>query len=435
MRVGPRPAIVSPPAVLKPAVAVVVVDVAAAVLAPDVRARLERVLAFASRSLPPAQAQRVSNALQAASPAVTNAVLKLLSTLNDVAAPVLLRAVAARARLLGEPDRSARTLSVLTDFAKKLGKLDDAEVVRRSTVLDLDPNKSTSSFNPQQLWDTAGTVHDNRTADDVDDNDGLFQRFTGSCGPTALQMMLAEADPVFAFAVHESGLTSDATDDAVGRFQRSVLEVYGDGKALGRTEAWLRARVGNGLGQLKRDGSVDDDDAGALQRFLFKDGPRTPAAERALVALRDRYGFPDDDAVSRLRRVSLPRADSGLTAVELVTAMNALVSPVVGRAFTSTNPDGFARGQVHRHLDDVVSTLKSGVDVVFGTSEPGHWMLLSAVKGRKPAREFLVSDPDGGKTAWVTERAFLKGTFADEQFHIAKPGERPYVDCFILPVR
>ena len=57
-------------------------------------------------------------------------------------------------------------------------------------------------------------------------------------------MALAEADPVFAFALHAHELTSDSTTDAVARFQRTLLEAHG-GKAIGRREAHLRARLRN----------------------------------------------------------------------------------------------------------------------------------------------------------------------------------------------
>lgn len=90
------------------------------------------------------------------------------------------------------------------------------------------------------------------------DQDGLFQRFTGSCRPTTLQMMQAEADPVAAFAIHDAGLTSESTLDPTATFQRVLLEQYGGGKALGRVEGWLRARVRNAVGRLVAEGAIDD---------------------------------------------------------------------------------------------------------------------------------------------------------------------------------
>ena len=75
-----------------------------------------------------------------------------------------------------------------------------------------------------------------------------------------------------------------------------------------------------------------------------------------------------------------------------------------------------------------------GLDVPFGIAEPAHWMLLTAVKGEQPNRSFLVSDPDGGRTAWVSEHDFRDGSFADQQFQLCEKHNRPYVDSFILPV-
>ena len=60
-------------------------------------------------------------------------------------------------------------------------------------------------------------------------------------------------------------------------------------------------------------------------------------------------------------------------------------------------------------------------------------MLITHVKGRRPHRSFLVSDPDGGRTAWVSERSLIKGTFVAEQFKLCEKGERGYIDCFLLP--
>ena len=42
-------------------------------------------------------------------------------------------------------------------------------------------------------------------------------------------------------------------------------------------------------------------------------------------------------------------------------------------------------------------------------------------------------DPDGGRTAYVSERSLVKGDFVDKQFKLCEKGERGYVDCFLLP--
>jgi hypothetical protein len=81
----------------------------------------------------------------------------------------------------------------------------------------------------------------------------------------------------------------------------------------------------------------------------------------------------------------------------------------------------------------VEKALKSGFDVPIGTSEPAHWMIAVAVKHEDGARQFMLSDPDGGKTAWVSEKDLVSGKALDTVFHLPKPGERPYVDSFFLP--
>lgn len=71
----------------------------------------------------------------------------------------------------------------------------------------------------------------------------------------------------------------------------------------------------------------------------------------------------------------------------------------------------------------------------FGVCEPAHWMLLTATRQGTGGREFLVSDPDAGRTAWVTQKDLVSGVFGDQQFHLSQPRERPYIDCFFLPSR
>ncbi|MBI1945439.1 MAG: hypothetical protein HYS27_07070 [Deltaproteobacteria bacterium] len=386
--------------------------------------------------LGPYQATRVREVWARATPTVRMQLEAMLDRLDGAAAPVaralLLRAVAARARSLVDGERAPEALAVLTRFVGRLHGRGERELRRRATVLDLDSRVNTSAFDPQQLWQTQGTVRDGRQADGHADNDGLFQRFTGACGAATLQMMLAEADPVMAFALHDVGVTSDATDDSIADFQRAVLDEYGGGKALGRVESYLRSRIHNALGRLERDGSLDARARDALCASLFRGAPLGGEAKRALEVLRARWGFPSDQEIARLRAVELPRADDGIGVDALVELVNVRHGDAIGARYTG---HVFARGHAWRHIDAAAEALRRGLDVPFGSSEPPHWMLLTAVRGRKPHRHFLVSDPDGGRTVWVHERSFVRGTFLDEQLHLPRPGDRPYVDCVLLPER
>lgn len=381
----------------------------------------------------PAQATRARAALQRAPADVRTALFALFAALDGPAAGVaralLLRAVAARSHALLEGDAHA-ALAVLGRLCVAMRGISAGELRARATVLDLDSRTNTHRADPQLLWDTRGTVHDGRRADGQGDNDGLFQRFTGACGPTTVQMMLAENDPVLAFAIHDAGLTSFSSTDRTAAFQRALLEQYGGGSALGRIEAWLRARVNNGIGRLVSAGSLDERAGARLRAHLFAGAPLDDRARDALAALRARYRFPSDAEVARLRARPWPKADQGITTDSLVTIVNQRCGAALGVDYRAHD---VAPGQLWRRLDEVVRALHAGLDVPFGCSDPGHWMLLSSVKGRKPRRQLLVSDPDGGRTVWVEERRFVRGAFLSEDLHLARPGQHPWIDTVLLP--
>lgn len=380
------------------------------------------------------EAKRVERALASAAPEVKARLTALAGSFKGEAAPVagalFLRSIAARAERMNEP----ATLATLEAFAARAGKLSKTELLHRSTVLDLDSSKNDGAFDPINLWDKRGTTKSPDAKDGAGDNDGLYQRFTASCGPTVLQMVLAEADPVMAFAIHDAGLRSDSTTDVVAKFQRSVLEELG-GIAIGRRESHSAARLNNVLGRLVANGSVTAPQRDALQAYAKGVAPMTVAASRALETVRARHdGFPDDATLERVRTALLPARDEGVDTEGFQKLMNKMALELTGIEYRMTNgPDGFARGQAGKHLDAVEAALKKGIDVPFGLSEPAHWMLLTNVKTEGGVRSFLVSDPDGGRTAWVKEKDFTSGKFGGEPFKLSKPGERPYVDSFFLP--
>ncbi|MEW5737951.1 MAG: hypothetical protein AB1938_03440 [Myxococcota bacterium] len=379
--------------------------------------------------LTPREATRVRAAFQKASASTREELLSLAKALSGVGQGLFLRAVGARADRITD----AASLATLRTFARAVESLDGATLRERATVLDLDSTKDTNAFDAQTLWEKRGTVTAPKGRAAADD-DGLLQRFTSTCGPTVLQMVLAEADPVVAFAINAGGRASTSSRDAAADFQRAVLEEFG-GVGIPRAESALASRLKNALGRLSSSGEVSGDQKEALLRYARSLGPLDARAKNALHAVRERFGgFPSDAELTQLRTAILPARDEGLGTAEFQKAFDKYVRHVTGTQYRMTNPpDGFARGQAGRHLDAVERALKAGVDVPFGVSEPAHWMLLTATRRGAGGREFLVSDPDGGRTAWVTEKDFVSGVFGSKQFTLNRPGERPYVDCFFLP--
>jgi hypothetical protein len=318
-------------------------------------------------------------------------------------------------------------------FARRLAGIDEEELLRRATVLDLDPIKNTSLLDPMVLSERRGVIRAPVEHNEEADNDGLFQRFTGSCGPTVVQMMICNADPIFSFAVHDTGLTSDRSSDFVADFQRRLLEA-GGGIAIGRREALLRSRIRNGAGRLASMGVIGRRDVGAIRNYVEFGGEKSEAVDRVLTEMRDRWGGPTRAEIARMLRARpIPKKDEGIGSDELLEAIARYVTPLTGVSYELAGV--FARGQCWRHLDRVEKALRDGIDVPFGIDEPAHWMLMTDVKGRVPNRSFLISDPEGGRTAWVKERDLRDGSFVDRQFHLCYDDYRGYIDCFLLPER
>ena len=373
------------------------------------------------------EAARVRSAMKAA-PAEVKKLARGLEG-QGVAQGLFLRAVAARADRISEP----ASLKVLTTFAKSLDGVDGKTLRERATVLDLNAAENTSAFDAQTLWEKRGTVL--APAGKVASNDdGLLQRFTSTCGPTVLQMVLAEADPVVAFAINAGGRTSTSSRDATANFQKAVLEEFG-GLGIPRLESAIASRLKNGLGRLSSSGAITADMRDALLRYTKSQGPLDARAKNALQAMREKYeGFPTDAEVGTLRTAILPARDAGLGTPEFIAAFDKYVKSVTGTKYQCTEPpDGFGRGQAGKHLDAVERALNEGHDVPFGVCEPAHWMLMTATRKGGAGREFLVSDPDGGRTAWVAEKDLVSGVFGSKQFFLSQPRERPYIDSFFLP--
>ncbi len=358
------------------------------------------------------QRARVDALFRTLPKAKAQAVQKLVRSVPAGAAQaLLLKAISVRAPRL---DTDERSLKVLERFAAELKATPPSKLLQRASVLDLDSRVSTSNVDLTPLWEKRGTVRAKAGDGAAADNDGLLQRFTATCGPTVIQMLRAQADPVLAFAITREGLQRDAITGETARFQRRLLEEFG-GIAVGRRESYVMARLNNALARLGR--------------------PDRSLSAANVAAVRKAYdGFPSEEDLRRVKGAVVPKRDEGIAFDQFQKMLDRYVTPLTGVRYAQTAPaEGFARGQAWRHIDAVARAVNAGHDVPFGLCEPAHWMLISDVRGRAPSRELLVSDPDGGRTAWVNEKAFVDGSFADQPFKLPKPGERPYVDSFYLP--
>lgn len=359
----------------------------------------------------------------------------------EIGRALYLKAAAARLDDLVRPGRGGDRrvlLDALAAFASRLDGMRAADMLARATVLDLDSRRNTSEFDPMGLYEDEGDPTWHGTDDERADNDGLFQRFTASCGTTTLQVLLCEEDPLRAFAIHDAGLTEPSSTDLAAAFQAEVLEAYG-GVAISRLAEHRFILLKKEITRLRREGEVGDKALDDLKGYILGTRDRlTQPARRALEAIRaaSTEGFPTAADLEEIRAARFPREDEGLGMEAMQRVLDDHLTPITGVTYAQTDPpEGFGPGKAKKHLDDVERALRSGIDVPFGISEPPHWMLLSAVEGEKPERRFLVTDPGAGRTAWVEERSLVKGTFIEHPFEFVDEhsAEKEHIDSFYLP--
>lgn len=125
---------------------------------------------------------------------------------------------------------AGRSVADISAFADSMRGTERSELVRRSTPLDIN-------------WDPRA--------------DALQQRWTTSCGPTVIQMAHAEADPIYAWQLHQADIHDlQHPEDPIGQEQRGILHAHG-GSAVSR----VPGSTGHGAGMSL--GGVLDSEVGA----------------------------------------------------------------------------------------------------------------------------------------------------------------------------
>ncbi|MHC4390641.1 MAG: hypothetical protein ACYS22_04890 [Planctomycetota bacterium] len=392
-------------------------------------------------------ARRADALFARADPALAGALAADLAAIEGPGAAVgralYLKAALARSESLLGSDPVAReaALGTLLAFSTRLTGSSGEALLAQASVIDLDASTSTSDFEPMATDGLRGVLHDAKRNDTRGDNDGLFQRFMGSCGTTTLQMALAEEDPVRAFVIRDAGLHSPKARDTVGRFQEEVLQAF-DSAALGRRVKHTVSRLRNHLGRQKRAGTVTAAGAEALLAHVTEGKPLEARGQIALTALRESTdGFPDPELLAEVLADPI-KGEDGLTLEDLQAAIDDHLGAVTGRAYDLLVPQedadfhpegrGFTDEALGRALDHVEASLEQGLDVPFGMEQPGHYMLMSATRRQGQDRDFLVSDPWTGRTAWVAEKDLISGAFSVDPFEQSYEKAPGYIDSFYV---
>jgi|GEM_PF-1172698 len=326
---------------------------------------------------------------------------------------LILKAVAARSDRLkdswmdsakrrlgfGDSTEANKAMAEIQGFAQDVRGLNRTELIRTTTPLDVE-SANTSRVDPNAL----------RSNNDAQgNNDGLFQRWNDSCGPTTAQLTRAEADPVYARQLHRDGLHNADPNSATAKEQRRVLEDVGGGSAVSRLGLQASQKLGDQLDAAQKAGALTGEQRTAINKFV-SNKPLTAAeqaqANAGLEVLRRRdAGHPTAAEVEAMRSNAGKNGDG----MVLDKALNDITRQSTHINY-KTQWVGNS-GMTDATLKEWDSRLKNGQDVPIRVSNAsnggGHFMMVNDVRGEGANRRYLISDPWSGKTAWLSRDELL----------------------------
>jgi hypothetical protein len=315
---------------------------------------------------------------------------------------LILKAVASRADRLGanlqdnaavsngqaNATESARAMKEISDFAVDIRGSNKSELIKSTSPLDLDPTRNSSTLDPNKM--------NSPTSDMQGDNDGLYQRYLQSCGPTVAQMAHAEADPVYARALSKDPSLAD-------KDQAAMLTAAG---AQGPRHRESRQLWDNAAEGAKKMGLDTDEKFGPLRKTIAGEDQGFWDSMTGKTQLKQLQlsngGHPTDAEMKKMRADG---AD-GKKQMDLDVALNTAAKPSTHVDYT--NKKVAVGGLNDDDLKTADTNLKRGQAVplrmdIPGEKGTGHFVNVTDVRGNSPNRRYLVSDPWSGKTGWVKE--------------------------------
>lgn len=332
---------------------------------------------------------------------------------------LILKAIGARRSALKETaaDRAAadahesrdtEALGAMSDvitFADDIRGEERRSLINTTTLLDVDAS-STSNVDPNDL----------RSTDDTrGDNDGLYQRWGDSCGPTTAQMMRGEADPIFARKVHDEGISDSTTDSDFAQQQRTVLENNG-GVAVSREGQQAMGKLVQAFKDI--GAAFPDDERQALVAYLqSNDDEPTGKADAAITRLRAQDdGHPTDAELAAIK-TTIGKNGNGM---DLSAALQAITAASTGVTYTHQAAGGMSAA-TYTAMDAALSEGRDvPIRVASADNSGGHFMMISDVRGEGDERNYLVSDPWSGRTAWVAKDDLDDGSFLKDQLDLGQ---------------
>jgi hypothetical protein len=295
----------------------------------------------------------------------------------------------------GDSTEAGKAMKEIQGFADEVRGMNRTDLIRTTTAIDVE-GANTSTVDPNDIRSNSDTQGD---------NDGLFQRWNDSCGPTTAQITRAEADPVYARQLHKEGLNNADPNSASAKEQRRVLEDVGGGTAVSRLGLQASEKLTGQLDAAQTAGELSGEQRNAVNKFVsnqpLSDAEQAQANEGLAILRRRDGGHPDAAEVDAMRA----NAGKNGNGMRLGDALNDITKQ-------STHIDYKTQGVGNQGVtDDTLkewdSRLKNGQDVPIRVTNErnsgGHFMMINDVRGEGDNRRYLISDPWSGKTAWVSQ--------------------------------
>ena len=343
--------------------------------------------------------------------AAGNAADALIAMPLDLYAPILAGLVMTGG---GDPASDRRVESILV--LKAIGARKKEFTAGDSSAAD-----DVSGFGDAIRGQDAEATKKATSTRDHGDGDGLIQKFTMSCGPTSIQTVHGEADPLFAAAVsatakHDKAYDNDVADQQHDYLGKDVVprEVEEDWDAFGKAV----------VAHTTADPSADDALA-ALTDWISG----IAGVDAGDLADGEKWAVSAGYSTTRLaefqKYFALFNNAPGWANSDFEAKANAEIgSPTGGKFDERPIPPGYpdpatmtpVSTMTTADCDALYDALFRGKDVPMGimwTNGGGHFMVFTDTRKKgavgSETREFMISNPWDGKSAWITEANVIAG--------------------------
>lgn len=277
---------------------------------------------------------------------------------------------------------------------------------------EADARKDVSGFAGEiRGEDTAKLIQDTSTRD-IGGKTGLQQKFTMSCGPTSIQIVHGESDPVYALDISKTAKHDLDYKSAVGAEQEKLLGKDAAPRTLKpRWDAFVAAIGG------VTPPAADVPKWTALLAWMGGNA-FTAADLPGGKALANGMGFPDAELDEFRKYIKGLQAEPGLSVPDFQQRIQAAKLAKITNVSYPLKQFTASNRPKDKDLEEMWNDLFRGRDILIGvmwTAGGGHYMTLTDCRGDATLpgsqRDFLLSDPWEGDSQWITGANLAAGSF------------------------